>query len=153
MGESLGSHAATAEVEHVNGVAREEGHVGRGLQSVGDVLGSFDLSHRNKTRTVVTDGIGDQLGSFGLTLSSQNGCLGLFLALEDNKFGALSILLCDLLLFNGSGKVARELQVSDRNVVQNNVEFKSAFAEDFTDFLGDLLSLGDELLGVVLGHD
>ena len=101
----LSSLTGAAEVEHIYGITRKECHVGRALQSIGDVLCSFDFSHRNETWTEVTDGIGDQFGSFCLTFSSQNGSLGLLFALEDNEFSSLGILLCNLLLLNRLCKV------------------------------------------------
>lgn len=107
------SHACTTKVEHVDGVAGEESHVGCILESVGDVLGSLDLPDGDKTWTTLAHGISDKLSSFGLTLSSQNSSLGLFFALEDDELGTLGTLLGDLLLLDGTSELTRELQVSD----------------------------------------
>ena len=73
--------------------------------------------------------------------------------LEDNEFGTLGSLLGNLLGLNSAGEISRELQVCDRNVIEDDVEFQSAFAEDLTDLLGNLFSLRNKLFGVVLSDD
>lgn len=105
------------------------------------MLSSLDFSHHDETGASLAHGVGDQLGRLGFTLSPQDSGFGLLFALEDKEFGALGSLLGNLLLLNGTCELARELQVGDRHVVENDVELKGAFAEHFSDFLGDLLSL------------
>lgn len=45
------------------------------------------------------------------------------------------------------------MEVCDGDIVKDDIEFESAFAKDFSDLLGDFLSLRDKLLSVVLGDD
>jgi len=117
------------------------------------VSGSLDLSHGYKTRSEFHHSVSDERGSFSFTLSSQNGRFGLLFTLRDDELGAFGSLLGDLFLLNGRCEISGELQISDSNVIKDNVEFKGAFAKIFTDLPGDLLSLSDELLGVVLSDD
>jgi len=100
------SHACTSQVEHIDGISREESDVGGRLEGVCDVLGCFNLSHRNQTWTTLANGVGDQLSCFGLTLGTEHGSLSLLFALEDYEFGTLSSLLGNLLLLNSAGKVS-----------------------------------------------
>ena len=73
------------------------------------MLCCLDLSDRDKTGAVITDGIGDEFGSFGFTLGSQHGSLSLLLSLEYDELGSLSPLLGDLFGFNGVCKILGEL--------------------------------------------
>ena len=117
------------------------------------MLGSLDLSHGDESGTGLANGISDQLSGLGFSLSSQNGSFSFFFTLEDDKFGTLGSLLGDLLGFNSASEITRELEVSDGNIIEDDVEFKGAFGKDFSDLLRNFLSLRDELLGVVLGDD
>lgn len=129
------SHAGTTKVKHVDGVAREESHVGCILESVCDVLGSLDLPDGDKTWTTFAHGVGDELSSFSLTLGAQHSSLGLFFALEHDELGTLGTLLSDLLGLNGASELTRELQVSDRDIIEEDVEFQSAFSQLLSDLL------------------
>jgi len=73
--------------------------------------------------------------------------------LEDNEFGTFGSLLGDLLGFNSAGKISGELQICDGNVIEDDVEFQSAFTEDLTDLPRNLFSLRNKLFGVVLSDD
>ena len=146
------SHACATKIEHIDGVPGEEGDIGCCLESVSDVLSSLDLSDRDKTWSTLAHGVGDELGSLSFTLSSQDSGLGLLFTLEDDELGTLGTLLSNLLGLDSAGELARELQVSDRDVVEDDVELQGAFAEDISDLLGHLLSLRDELFSIVLGN-
>lgn len=101
----LCSHASAAKIKHVDGVAGKEGDIGRTLQCVGDVMSGLKLSHGDDTRARLSNGFSNESCSFGFTLSTQYSCLSLFLTLEDNEFGALGPLLCDLFRLNSLGEI------------------------------------------------
>ncbi len=117
------------------------------------MLSCLDLSHGDETGSALNHGVSDEFSCLSLTLCSEHGCLGLLFALEDDELGTLGALLGHLLGLNGAGEVSGELQVGDGDVIENDVEFQGAFAEHVANLLGDLLSLRDELLGVVLSND
>ena len=101
----LRSHASAAKVKHVDGVAGKERNIGRTLQCVGDVMSGFKLSHGDETGARLSNGFSNESCSFGFTLSTQHSCLSLFLTFEDNEFGALGSLLCDLFRLNSLGEI------------------------------------------------
>ena len=111
--QGVGSHAGASKIEHVDGVAGQEGNIGRTLQCVGDVVSGLELSHGDDTGARLGNGLSDESGSFSFAFSAQNSRLGLLLALEDNEFGTFSPLLCYLFRLDSLGEVRRELKVSD----------------------------------------
>lgn len=117
------------------------------------MLSRLDLPDSDETRSALADGVRNNLGSFSFTLSAQHSGLSLLFAHRNDILCTLSTLLSHLFRLNGTSEFWRELQISDRNIIENNVEFKGAFAENITDLGGHLLSLGDKLLSVVLGDD
>lgn len=52
---SASQTAASTDVEHVHGVARQESDVGVRSEDVGDVLGGFNLSHGDHTWAELAD--------------------------------------------------------------------------------------------------
>lgn len=82
--------------------------------------------------------IGDELGSLTLTLGLNHGSLLLLLGNHDDKFGALSLLLGDLLVLNSSGKFAREVHMNDRDIVEQDVELASSLRQRLGNVFRDL---------------
>ena len=145
--------SSSAQVEHIDGVTGEESDVAGGFEGVGDVLRRLNLSNGDETWAIITDGISNELSSFCFTFSSQNSGLCLLFTLEYDEFSALSSLLRNLFCFNSACEISRELQISDRNIIENYIEFQSAFAKNFANLIGDFLSLRDKLFSVVLGDN
>ena len=111
--QELSSHAGASKIEHVDGVAGQEGNIGRILQCVGDVMSGLKLSHGDNTWARLSNGLSNESCSFSFTLSTQDSCLSLLFALEDNEFSSLGSLLCDLFRLNSLGEICRKLKVSD----------------------------------------
>ena len=76
-------------------------------------MSSFELSHGDDTGTRLSNGFSNESCSFSFSFSTQNCCLSLLLALEDNEFSALGSLLSDLFRLNSLGEICRKLKVSD----------------------------------------
>jgi hypothetical protein len=75
----------------------------------------------------------------------------LLLSLLDKEASTLSLLLGDLLVLDGAGKLGAKGQVRDGNVVQDDVELLGTRVERLAAVCRHHLSLGDQLAGVVLG--
>ena len=69
--------------------------------------------------------------------------------LLDEILGSLGLLLGDLLLFNGLCELWTEMQVCDGDIIKDDVEVSESLSEAVPDFLGDLLSLSEQLGSVV----
>lgn len=75
--------------------------------------------------------------------SSLNNRRSLILeCLFDLELCTFSLLLSDLLIFDGLGILWSEMQVSDGNIIEHDVEIPKTFSEAISNLLGDLLSLG-----------
>jgi hypothetical protein len=61
-------------------------------------------------------------------------------------------LLSNLFLFDGMSKLSGELQVSDGNIIKDDIELLSSLTQLLSYFKGDLFSLGKKLICVVLSH-
>ena len=70
----------------------------------------------------------------------------------DDKGCPLGLLLGDLLGLDGCGVLAAEGQLRDGDIVKNDVEILGSVGQQLADHHGHLLTLGDELGGVELGH-
>ena len=110
---SASQTAASTDVEHVHGVARQESDVGVRSEDVGDVLGGFNLSHGDHTWAELAYCIRYKLGSFCLTLCFDDSCFHFFFTHHDNVLGLLCFLLSDLLGFNRFHEVLSKLKISD----------------------------------------
>jgi hypothetical protein len=122
------------------------------LKFLSDVRCSFDLANSDKARTSLRNSLSNELGTLGLTLSAKDVGLCDFFVLENNELSTFGHLLSNLLLLDRGHELGGELKVSDGNIVENDGVLKSAFRKLFTDLHGDLLTLGDELLSIVLGN-
>lgn len=80
------------------------------LQDGGDVSGVLELTQLNVTAALL-DGITNQLGGTGLTLSADDHGLLLLAGLVDNESSTLGFLLGNLLGFDGGGELGREGKV------------------------------------------
>ena len=77
------------------------------------MMSGLKLSHGHNTRARLSNGLSNESCSFSLSFSTQDSCLSLLFALEDNEFGALGSLLCDLFRLNSLSEIARKLKISD----------------------------------------
>ncbi len=94
--------------------------------------------------------VGDELCGLGVTFGPDNGGLLLLFRTHHDKLGALGTLLRDLLVLNGLGKVRGEGQVGDGHVVEEEVELLATGEKTLLDLAGDLITLRDQLVRVVL---
>jgi hypothetical protein len=90
-----------------------------------------------------------------LRLSLSPDDLGLLLLLScfDDKLSALSLLLGDLLLFDGSSVFLSELKLGDGGVFEHNHKVAESVLETVADLGTDLLTLGSEGVGRVTCND
>eukprot|EP01022_Parablepharisma_sp_SALTPOND_P035185 TRINITY_DN94426_c0_g1_i1.p1 TRINITY_DN94426_c0_g1~~TRINITY_DN94426_c0_g1_i1.p1 ORF type:complete len:167 (-),score=27.88 TRINITY_DN94426_c0_g1_i1:27-527(-) len=65
----------------------------------------------------------------------------------------LCVLLCHLLAFDGLGELVAEAQVCYGNIVEKDVEVSRTVDQHLLDFRRDLLSLGQQLVSIVLCND
>lgn len=96
--------------------------------------------------------ISDELGGLGLSLGSDDNRLLLLQSALHNVFGTLTVLLGHLLGLHRRRVLLREGQVGDGHVVQLDLEIERALQEQVTHLLTDLVTLGQQLGGVVLSH-
>mgnify|MGYP000212119544 FL=1 len=73
--------------------------------------------------------------------------------LVDQELGSFSLLLCDLFLLNGLGELWPEVQVRDRDVIEHDVKVLAPVCQTVPDLLRNLLSLRQELRGIVASDD
>lgn len=99
------------------------------------------------------DSLTNQFRTSSFTLSLDDNALLLLNSLVDQESSTLSNLLSDLLGLDGMGEFGGEGDVSNGNVVENEVEPPRPAGEVFTHKTGDHLALGDELGRVELGDD
>lgn len=123
---------------------------GQGLRNLPACLNLSDL---DQAVAALCDGLGDGVGTLGLTLCADNVGLSLLFGLLDDEAGTLGILLGDLLLLDGLGELLTKGHVGDGDVLEGDVELGGALDQVVADPLGDGLTLGDELGGVELGDD
>ena len=76
-------------------------------------MSGFKLSHGDETGARLSNGFSNESCSFSFSFSTQNCCLSLLFALEDNEFGALGSLLSHLFCLNSLSEICRKLKVSD----------------------------------------
>ena len=76
----------------------------------------------------------------------------LLLSTSDDKLGTLSTLESHLLLLNSLVEIRSESQVSDGHIIELDVVLIGTLLEKLTNTLGNLLSLRQKLLSVVLGN-
>lgn len=70
----------------------------------------------------------------------------------DQISGSLGLLLGDLFLFNGPGEFGSETEVSNGDIVEHDVEISQPSLQSLLDGVTHILSLSDQLVGVVEGH-
>lgn len=127
--------------------------VGISGQHLRNILLRLNSSDHDQTVTTLCHGLGDCVGSLGFALSANDVGLPLLLGLLDDESRALGLLLGDLLLLDGLGELLAEGHVCNRDVLEGNIELIGALQEVGADFVGDSLTLGDELSGVELRND
>ena len=116
---------ATCEV-HQEGVSLEEHSVAGSAHYGGNLTGSFD-STQLKESWWGREGVTEEFGSLSLTLSL-NDCGAFVLdGLVDEILGSFSLLLGDLLLFNGLSELTSEMEVSDGDIIKDDVEVLQSF--------------------------
>lgn len=67
----------------------------------------------------------------------------------DEELCSLGLLLGDLLVFNGLGKLSSEGKVGDGDIIEDDMEVLESIEETVSDLLRNLLSLREQLSGVV----
>lgn len=86
-------------------------HVPCVAQCPRDVLRRLNTTHGQQTIAGLVQGTRNERSRLGLALGTYNGRLALLLGLLDHELGTLRVLLRDLLLFDGFGKLLAERQV------------------------------------------
>mmetsp|Transcript_20743 Transcript_20743/g.28004 ORF Transcript_20743/g.28004 Transcript_20743/m.28004 type:complete len:243 (+) Transcript_20743:313-1041(+) len=135
---------------HEEGVGLEEDAVTRSGHNRGDLARGLDSAQFEESRGGC-EGLTKESGSLGFTLSLDDGGALILDCLVDQVLGTLSLLLGDLLLFDGLGELGAEMQISDGDIIEHDVEVAQSLGQAVANLLGDLLSLGQELGGVVAG--
>mmetsp|Transcript_22634 Transcript_22634/g.51713 ORF Transcript_22634/g.51713 Transcript_22634/m.51713 type:complete len:231 (+) Transcript_22634:20-712(+) len=146
----LPSLAATPHAQKHLLALRQVHHVRRLRERLGDVLGGVDAPHLDEAPAVLCERLRDHLGSLGLALGSDHGCLPLLLGALHDELLPLGILLCNLLLLDSVGELLPVGEVHYGHVVHENAELARALHDGLPDLSRDLLAVREELLGVVL---
>lgn len=115
-----------------------------------DVLSSLQLAELEVTR-IRLDGLANQLGRLGFSLSLDNLLLTLLLGTLDQEDSSLGLLLGDLFGLDGSAVLRTEAELGDRDVIEDDVKVFGALDELAADHVGHQLTLSDELTGVEFG--
>ena len=137
----------------LSAAAGQVGNVGVRCQRLSNLSARLDLSDLHEAVTSLGDGLGDGLGTLGLTLGADDVGLALLLGALDDEAGTLGVLLGNLLLLDGLCELAAKGHVCDGDVLKGDVELGSTTGQVALDALGDGLTLGDELGSVELGDD
>eukprot|EP00128_Syssomonas_multiformis_P016046 Colp12_sorted_trinity150504_noHs@1748 len=138
---------------HKHVVATREVHNVPGLgKGAGNFLRGIDLTELNETLASLLKGLGNHLGSLGITLSADDVGKLLLLGLLDNEAGTLSLLLGNLLLLDGLSELTTEGEVGNGHIIKSNVELVGTTDQSITTALGDEVSLCDELTSIKLSH-
>lgn len=102
--------------------SREVGESSGVGESFGDVLGGIDASNFDEAFSRFFESFGDEDGSFGFSFCTNDRRTFFLLCLEHDVRLPLCFLLGDLLLLDGVGELLAEDEVSDRDVVEDDVE-------------------------------
>ena len=137
---------------HEEGVSLEEDSVTSARHNSSDLTSSLDPSQLEESWRCGEGGT-KELGSLGLTLSLDNGGFLVLEGLVDEELWSLSILLCNLFLFNGLGELGSEMQVRDGHIIEHDIEVLASFSETVSNLLWNLLSLSEQLSSVVSGDN
>jgi hypothetical protein len=132
---------------------RQIGDVGVPRQQLCNILLRLDPSDQDETITTLLHRLADCVCCLGLALGADDIGLPLLLGLLDNKARTLGLLLCNLLLLDGLGKLLAKRHVRDGHVFESNVELVGTLEQVGADPVGHGFTLGDELGGVELGDD
>lgn len=132
---------------------RQISDVGVRGKSGGDLLAGLDTTDLNQSAASLGDGLADNIGTFGFTLSADDVGLALLLGTLDDESGPLGILLGDLLLLDGPCELLSEGHVCNGDILEGDVELSSALHQVSADTVGDSFTLCDQFGGVELGHD
>jgi len=104
------------------------------------------------TITVDLNGFGDQSSGFGFSFGSDNGGSLFFFVSLDDELLSFSFLLSDLLHFNGSGEFSTESKMGDGDIIEGQSETLSSLDDLISDILTDLVSVGQDLDGIISGE-
>ena len=94
----------------------------------------------------------EKFSRFSFSLGSNDDRLSSLLSLFDKILCSLSLLLSNLFLFNSLTEFNSEMEISNRYIIEHDIEISKSQLEAVLDALTDLLSLCDQLVGVVASH-
>lgn len=120
---------------------------------MGDFTAGIDTTDLNETVAGLSDGLADNVGTLGFTLSPDNVGLTLLLRTLDDESCPLGVLLGDLLLLNGTSELLAEGHVGNGDILQGDIKLRGTLKKVGTDAVGYGLTLCDKLGGVELGDD
>jgi hypothetical protein len=106
-----------------------------------DVTTRLDSSDLDQPISRLGHRLTDDIGALCLALRSDNIRLSLLLGFLDDEARALSVLLRDLLLFDGAREFSAEGHVRDGDVFEGDVEFLGTAEEIGPNSVGDSFSL------------
>jgi hypothetical protein len=97
------------------------------LQNGSDVSGILEFTQLNVTAALL-DGVTNEFGGTGFTLSADDHGLLLLAGLVDDEGGTLSFLLGDLLGFDCGGELGREGEVLGNRLAGGSLQMESVTA-------------------------
>jgi len=121
-------------------VCLEEHTVSASRKSCCNFASSLDSAKVKEGRGSV-HGLSEKFGGLGFTLSPDNCGLFVLQGLFDLELGSLGLLLGDLFLFDGLRELRTEVEISNGDIVELDVEVSQSFVETVSDSLTDLFSL------------
>ena len=138
---------ATSQV-HEKSVCLKENSVATSRHNCGNFTSSLNSSQLKESWRG-GKGRSKKFGGLGLTLSLDNRRSLVLDGLLHKVLGSFSLLLRDLLLFDGLCELRAEMEVSNGHIVKDDVEVAKSLSKTVSDLLRDLLSLGQKLSGIV----
>lgn len=102
------------------------GHIWVTGQCACNVATGLDAADLDQAVAGAGDGLADDIGRLGLALSADDVGLALLLGFFDREARALSVLLRDLLLFDGPREFTAKGHVCDGDVLERDVELVGA---------------------------
>ena len=101
-------------------------NIGIGRERLCNLPTGFNLSDLDKSGSCLCNSLADDVGTLCFSLRSDDVGLSFLLRLLDDESCSFGILLCDLLLFDGSGEFSAKGHVCDGDIFKGNVEFLRA---------------------------
>ena len=142
---------ALVQIKHIHRVlSLNEADVGVPVQLFNHNASSLNLLNGNQTASKLLSCLTNHSTCLCFSRFRNDLSFRQLILLLHDKLGSLSILLRDLLCLDGRTELLGKVQVSNRDVIQNQTEVLSSGLQLLPNICGHLLSECNQLLGIVI---